>query len=1376
MVEKRVVAYVVAERGVEVTGKELRAYLKERLPDYMVPSSFVTLERLPLNSAGKVDRQALLAYAVTRQESEEGYNAPRTPIEEMVSAIWSDVLGVERVGVNDNFFELGGHSLIATRVVSRVRATFHSKMQVRELFERPTVAELAQSIQDQMKAGKGLEIPALRPSPRGERSPLSFSQQRLWFLDQLETEKAVYNMAAAERLVGRLDIATLERALSEIISRHEILRTTFAEYEGEPVQIIRPAEPMTLPLIDLREVEEAEREVRARKLAAGESRRPFDLARGPLFRVTLLRLREDHHVLVVVMHHIVSDGWSVGVLTNELAALYDAFAKGEPSPLAPLPIQYADFALWQREWLRGEALETQLQYWKRQLEGDIGALELPTDRPRPPVQSFRGATLQFSLGPRLYADLGALSRREGVTLFMTLLAGFQALLARHTGQTRVSIGSPIANRNHHELERLIGFFVNTLVLRASLEGNPTFRELLARVREVTLGAYAHQDLPFEMLVEELQPDRDLSYSPLFQVMFALQNAPQGLLNLPGVGLSHLDVDTGMAHFDLTLSMAEEAREMIGVFEYNTDLFDAETVRRVADRFETLLAHVVTNPDQRLSEIAILTESERRMVLVEWNSGRPDYPTGSCIHLMFEQQAARTPGAIAVEFEGERLTYGELNARANNLANYLRKRGVGPETLVGLIVERSAVMVAGLLGVLKSGGAYVPLDPAYPRQRLAFMLEGAQVVLAERHLIDGLPEGEAIRVCVEEISDDLAGESFDNPPNLSAADNLAYVMYTSGSTGRPKGVAMTHGAISNMIGWQVESSKASVGTRTLQFASLSFDVSFQEIISTLCSGGTIVLVSEEVRKDDEQLMRFLAEGNIERLFVPFVMLQQLAERAERGSALPTALREVLTAGEQLKITPQIESLFSKLLGCVLYNHYGPSETHAATWLTLDGAPNEWPRLPAIGRPLPHAQTYILDGRLRPVPVGVVGHLYIGGGGLARGYLNRADLTAERFIPDPYVGESGGRMYESGDLARHLADGRIEYLGRADQQVKVRGFRVELGEVEAALRLHPKVREAVATVREQRPGQKMIVAYVVTSDGEAISGAELRRGLKEMLPDYMVPSAFIMLDELPLTRSGKVDRLALPAPGGADLELAHDYAAPRNHVEEIIASIWSDVLGVERVGVNDNFFDLGGHSLVAARLVSRVREALHVELPLRRLFEHPTVAGLGEIIEAELRIGAHLEAPPLVPVARKVGMPLSFAQERMWFLNQLSADSAAYNMPAALRVTGKLDQDALERSFNEIIKRHESLRTTFQLVEGRPLQFIHPTSVLRLRVIDLRQIPEHDRKAEAERLAIEESQQGFDLVRGPLVRASLLRVGESGWALLVTFHHIISDGWS
>ncbi|HEX8092155.1 MAG TPA: condensation domain-containing protein, partial [Blastocatellia bacterium] len=548
------------------------------------------------------------------------------------------------------------------------------------------------------------------------------------------------------------------------------------------------------------------------------------------------------------------------------------------------------------------------------------------------------------------------------------------------------------------------------------------------------------------------------------------------------------------------------------------------------------------------------------------------------------------------------------------------------------------------------------------------------------------------------------------------------------------------------------------------------------ISTLCSSGTVVLVSEDVRKDDEQLMRFLTEASIERLFVPFVMLQQLAERAERDAALPPGLREVLTAGEQLKITPQIESLFLKLPGCVLYNHYGPSETHAATWLTLDGAANEWPRLPPIGRPLPHARTYILDGGLQPVPIGVAGQLYIAGDGLARGYLNRADLTAERFIPDPYCMEGGARMYESGDLARYLPDGRIEYLGRADQQVKVRGFRVELGEVEAALRLHPKVREAVATVWEQRRGQKMITAYVVTSDGATISSAELRGGLKETLPDYMVPSAFIMLNELPLTRSGKVDRLALPAPDSAGLESGHDYAPPRNHLEEIVAAIWSDVLGLDRASIHDNFFDLGGHSLVAARLVSRVREAIQVELPLRRLFERPTIAGLGEIIEAELRTGMHLEAPPLVPIERKGGLPLSFAQERMWFLNQLSPDSAAYNMPVALRMTGQLNQDALERSFNEIIARHESLRTTFHLAEGRPLQFIHPAAALHIPVVDLRHIPEHDRRAEAERLAIEESQGGFDLERGPLIRARLLLDTDSSAVLLVTMHHIISDGWS
>ncbi len=1374
--DKRLVAYVVSDETAQTDGKELRNFLRGKLPDYMVPSAFVMLERMPLNSNGKVDRRALPEPDRARQGAEESYVAARNPLEEVLAAIWADVLGLERISVFDNFFELGGHSLLAMQAAARIHTALHLEVPVRRLFECPTVEGLAETLQLQVTASRSVEAPPLEPVPREAVMPASFAQRRLWFLDQLETEKSVYNMAAARRLIGQLNVEAIERALSEIVRRHEALRTTFTMSEGVAAQVIHPAEPARLPVVDLSRVPETEREARAQALACDEARRPFDLGRWPLVRAMLFRLREDDHVLVVTMHHIVSDGWSMGVLTEELAALYTAFSKGEPSPLAELPIQYADFVAWQREALKGEALKAHLEYWGRQLGGELSPLELPADRPRSQAQSFRGAVLNFNLPREISGQLKALSQREGVTLYMTLLAAFQALLSRYTGQQDVSVGSPIANRNHPALERLIGFFANTLVMRTDLSGNPTFKVLLDRVRKVSLEAYAHQDLPLERVVEELQPIRDLSHSPLFQVLFVLQNAPQDEFKLPGLASQHIDVHAGMAHFDLTLSMTEEAGQLIGTFEYKTDLFDEPTIRRMADNLEELLKSALADPDRQVSSLSILTEAERYKLLVECNAGHADYADHACIHKMFERQVERTPDEGAVEFEGTRLTYRELNGRANRLAHHLRKVGAGPDVLVGLCLERGLDAVTGLLGILKAGAAYVPLDATYPKQRLALMLEGAQLVLTDRRLISALPECESKVICLDEIADRLAEQRPEDPINETGPDNLAYVVYTSGSTGLPKGVAMNHRAVANMIGWQLQSSRASVGTRTLQFASLSFDVSFQEIISTLCSGGTLVLISEELRRDDQRLMRFLTDAEIERLFVPFVMLQQLAERAETEQSPPKSLREVMTAGEQLKITPQIESFFASLPGCTLYNHYGPSETHAATWLTLEGAPARWSRLPSIGRRLPHAQMYILDGELQPVPLGVIGELYIGGYGLARGYHARPELTAERFIPDPFSREPGARLYRTGDLARYLADGNIEFFGRKDDQVKIRGFRVEPGEIETALRQHPGLREAVVAAWEHRPGEKRLVAYVIPANSASVSNVELRSFLKQRLPDYMVPSGFLVLDELPLTRSGKVDRRALPAPDSGHFDSDSDHAAPRNQTEEVIAEIWADVLGVERVGINDNFFDLGGHSLMAARLISRLRDALRIELPLRRLFEEPTVAELAESIWAEIKADKCVEAPTPLRIRKQAGLPLSFAQERMWFLNRLNPHSAAYNMPAALRLTGRLNPAALEESLNRIIGRHESLRTTFKVVEGRPVQIIHDEQAIGLAITDLQHLQESEREAEAKRIAFEEARLPFDLHNGPLVRARLLALGQQQHVLLVTFHHIICDGWS
>ncbi|MBV9124651.1 MAG: amino acid adenylation domain-containing protein, partial [Planctomycetes bacterium] len=1273
--------------------------------------------------------------------------------------------------------ELGGHSLLATQVLSRVCQAFQIELPLRRLFEAPTVAGLAECVEIARRAEDSLPAPPLQRIEGEGPPPLSFAQQRLWFLDQLEPGHPFYNIPAALRLTGALDVTALERSLAEIVRRHEVLRTTFAVEDGRPVQAIAPELTLSLPVVDLSGLPAAECESEVRRLAWEEAQRPFDLTRGPLERVTLLRLGDREHVLLLTLHHIVADGWSIGICLRELAALYTAFTSGRPSPLPELPIQYADFARWQRQWLQGDILDNQLAYWKERLAG-VPALELPTDRPRPAVQTFRGATCSWMLSDKFSRRLQGLSRREGATLYMVLLAAFQALLHRYTGQDDIAVGSPIANRTRAETEGLIGFFVNTLVLRTDLSGNPSFRELLARVREAALGAFAHQDLPFERLVEELQPRRDLSRSPLFQVLFTLQNTPLPQLELPGLKPSLLEVPVETAKFDLSLTLAETGQGLCASLEYNTDLFEAATIRRLLGHWQTLLEDAVADPEKRLSELPLLTEPERHQLLVEWTDTRAAYPQDQYLPRLFEDQAERTPEAVAVAFEGERLTYAELNARANRLAHHLRTLGVGPDVLVGIGMERSVEMVVGLLAVLKAGGAYVPLDPTYPQERLAFMLQDTQarVLLTQERLAGKLPAHAARVICLDPGWETFLPPVDANPAARITPDHLAYVIYTSGSTGQPKGVAMPHRPLVNLIAWQLAHSSAGLRTRTLQFTTLSFDVAFQEIFATWCSGGTLVLVREEARRDLDGLPSLLEEQEIHRLFLPFVALQQLAAACCVQGRFPRCLKEVITAGEQLQITPAIARMFGELPGCTLHNHYGPTESHVVAAFRLSGPPAEWPPLPPIGRPIANSQVYLLDRWLQPVPVGFPGELYIGGTCLARGYLNRPELTDERFVPYPFRDRPGARLYRTGDLARWLPTGELVYLGRTDFQVKVRGFRVEPGEIENVLAQHPAVREAVVLAREDVPGDRRLVAYVTARQEPALSLKELRGRLLEQLPGYMVPSAFVVLDALPLTPSGKVDRRALPAPERNRPALDREWLAPRTPVEEVLAGLWAEVLGLERVGAQDNFFELGGHSLLATQVVSRLRAAFQVELPLRFLFEAPTVAALAERIEAARRSGQSCAGPPLRPVPRDGYLPLSFAQQRLWFLDQFEPDSSFYNIPAAIRLTGPLDVAALEQSLQELIRRHEVLRTTFAQVAGQLVQVITPTLAPPLVMEDLTSLFPAERELEVRRRAEEEARRPFDLGRGPLFRVTVLDLGAGEKVLLLTMHHIIADGWS
>jgi amino acid adenylation domain-containing protein len=1374
-IARLVAYYTIALHQTGPLAGELKGYLKEKLPEYMLPAAFIELAALPLTPNGKIDRRALPApELINRPTEESAFMSARTLTEERLSSIWRDVLRIERVSVEDNFFELGGHSLLATQVISRVREAFGVELPLRSMFESPTVAGLAERVDLAAATDVGQRFKPIEIVERRGALPLSFAQQRLWFLDQLEPGSPFYNIPSAVRLHGPLDVGVLERSLNEVVRRHEVLRTSFKVVDGQPQQLIALTLNFALPLLDLRRLPAREMEAEVLRLATLEAQRPFDLASGPLMRGSILRLADQEYVLLLTMHHIVSDGWSMTLLLREVTILYEALSKGEPSPLAELPIQYVDFAHWQRCWLQGAELDAQLAYWKRQLDASPPLLELPTDRPRPAMQSYRGATHSFVMPASLAEALQALSQREGVTMFMTLLAAFQTLLYRYTGETDIVVGSPIANRRRAEIEELIGFFVNTLALRTSLSGGPTFTQLLKRVREVTLGAYEHQDLPFEKLVEELQPERDLSYSPLFQVMFDAQSPARTFLDLPGVTLSPLEIESGVAKFDLGLSMTETERGLRGTWEYNTDLFDAETIARMTGHLQTLLQAIAASPAQTLDALPLLSEDERHQLLSEWNETRAAASPEVCLQELFEGQAARTPGATALVFGDERLTYDELNRRANQLAHYLRRRGVGPEVLVGICVERSIEFAVGMLGILKAGGAYVPLDPAYPRERLAHMMEytRASLLLTQEKLVQNLPQPSAQLICLDQEWDEIAREGSENLSGEAGPDNLAVVIYTSGSTGQPKGVMLNHRGLSNRISWGRDFYKLTEADRLLQIYSYSFDFSMWEFFTAFAAGSCLVMTEQGGAQDSDYLIKMMLDQEITVAAFTPSMLESLLSHPEFEKC--RSLRIASCGGEALSV--ELQERFFSISDAELQNGYGPTETSIDVTCWVCHPAQHHQRSVPIGRPIASAQIYLLDANSEPVPVGVPGEIHIGGACLARGYLGQPESTAQKFIPHPFSIEPGARLYKSGDVARYLPDGNIEFLGRSDNQVKIRGYRIELGEIEAVLAQHPSIREALVLALDDAPGAKRLVAYVVSAQDAALSTAELREFLRARLPEYMLPSVFVSLPEMPLTPNGKIDRRALPKPERLRPEWSNGFIAPRTPIEEMLAGIWREVLKLEEVGAGDNFFELGGHSLLATQVISRVREAFQVDIPLRALFEAATVAELAQKIERAMNQEQELSLPPLLPAPRDVELPLSFVQQRFWFLQQLMPESSAYNISTAVRLKGALDVAALERSFREIVSRHEILRTTFPTIEGRPVQIINDAVDLKMPLLDLSRMDHALREAEARRVATEEARRPFDLAQGPLLRVRLLRLETDEHVLILTLHHIVSDGWS
>ena len=1359
------VAYLVMQAGHVATPSTLRTSLAARLPEFMVPAAFMTLEALPLTANGKLNRQALPApdqAALARA----AYQAPQGAHELAIAAIWQELLNLDAVGRDDHFFELGGHSLMAVRVVARLRQQLGLELAVGDLFAHPTLGALG-ALAARAGQAPGRIVHAGRAGPL----PLSWAQQRLWFLDRFDpAASAAYHMAGGVRLHGALRPDVLQAALETIVARHESLRTRFAEIDGKPVQVIDGARPFALLRQDLRAHDRAQRDAALAQIGAAEASLPFDLGTGPLIRARLLRLADDDHVLLLTQHHIVSDGWSIRVLIGELRMLYEAFGAGRAMPLPPLPIQYPDFAVWQRAWLQGPALQAQLTFWRQHLTGAPALLALPTDHARPPQQRHAGASVALSLAPALSAALRALGQRHGATLFMTLLAGWATLLSRLSGEHDVVIGTPFANRQHADTETLIGFFVNTLALRVRCEDDPTVAQLLRQVRSTTLQAQCNQDLPFEQVVEALQPQRSLRHSPIFQVMLTLDNTPgDAVLALPGLTLTPFASPPTHTQFDLSLALVEDGAGIAGTLVYATDLFERASIERMLAQLTTLLGAMATGDQLQLSELPLLDAAQRAHALSAYNFSDTGYPGEPLLHRLVEARAAAHPHAVAVACAGRTLTYGQLNRQANRLAHCLLARGARPDTLVALCLERSVDMVVAILGVLKAGAAYVPLDPQAPPGRLAHMLadSAALAVLTDRAAapqLAALAAAHAIPLLAVDLADQAADLADTDPAPATGlcAQHLAYVIYTSGSTGMPKGVMVEHRNVVNL--WSALRTSVYGNDDTPRNvavnASYAFDASVQGW-TQLASGHCLFIVPQQLRADGAALFAWLQANRIDVFDCVPSQLDMLVAAGLCGGA-DMYPRIVLVGGEAIGAA-QWRTL-AQAPHTVFHNVYGPTEcTVDATIARIDAAA---PR-PHLGRPLANTRLYVLDRRGEPVPPGVTGELHIGGAGVARGYLNAPQLTAQRFIDDPFG--HPGRLYRTGDLARRHADGTLDYVGRNDFQFKIRGHRIEAGEIEACLLACAGVRQALVLAREDSPGDVRLVAYVVADAGATLHVDTVQAAVAAQLPAYMVPAAVVVLDQFPLTNTGKLDRAALPVPDRAALP-GGVYAAPQDHVEAAVAALWQTLLNVPAVGRHDHFFALGGHSLLAVQLVARLRSEFGVEMPMRELFAWPVLADFA----ARVGLARQAAQDPIGPVARDTALPLSWAQQRLWMLDQLDARAgAAYHMPARFAIAGQLDRQVLQATLNRVVMRHEALRTTFGFADGQGVQTIGAAdSGFQLAWHDLRQAD----AAAIEAVSTAFFGAGFDLANGPLIRGCLLQRGDDEHVLLIDQHHIVSDGWS
>ncbi|UXA69071.1 amino acid adenylation domain-containing protein [Xanthomonas prunicola] len=1358
---KRLVAYLVVDDEVVLNADALRTQLGARLPDYMLPAAYVPLAALPLTANGKLDRRALPA-PDTDALATQVYVAPEGERETLLAALWSELLGIERVGRHDSFFALGGHSLLAVRLISRIRTALGLELPLATLFAQPRLADLAQALHSAAASALPAIVPAIVPAERSGPLPLSFAQQRLWFLAQFDTGAALaYLMPGRVDLHGALHLPALRQALDRIVARHEALRTTFvAGDDGATQRIAPPGVGFALDCIDLRQATDPETE--ARHHAEREASTAFDLEHGPLIRGRLLRLAAHEHRLLVTLHHLVADGWSIGVLLQELGALYSAFVQGQPDPLPPLPLQYPDYTLWQRNWIDGPLLQRQREFWRDHLQAAPGLLTLPTDRPRPAEQDYVGDALPVRFDAALTQAVIALSQRHGTTLFMTLMAAWGVLLARLSAQDQVVIGTPIAQRSRAETETLIGLFVNTQALHIDLRAQPTVAELLTQARATALAAQEHQDLPFEQLIEALNPARSLAHHPVFQVMFTWQNTPQDDLALHGL---HSQVLLGPAHdakYDLDLDLRLEDGCIVGSLRFATALFDPATIQRQLDSLIVLLSDMARDDQARVARLALLLPHAQRQQLQAFNPGGTPATDQRCLQHWFAQQAAATPDAIALVCGETALSYHQLDKQASQLAHRLIALGARPDSCVALCLPRGIAQIVAVLAVLKAGAAYLPLEPSQPVERLAVVLADAQPVLLlvdepERAAFAGNQARpvQTIAALQAAAADDPAHAPTVPPPH---PQQLAYVIYTSGSSGRPKGVMVAHQGLSARLRDLIHTYRLGPQDRVLQFATLAFDASVEEIFGALCSGATLVL-RDDTWLDTDRFWQHCAQAGITVVDLPTRFWAQLSAQSLQ---IPACVRQVIVGGEAL--TPAMRQRWLQGTRTPLLDTYGPTEAIvvATTQAIAADAPI------GIGRPLSATRAYVLDRAGHALPIGACGELHLGGLALARGYLDRPDLTAERFVPDPFARTPGQRMYRTGDLACWRADGTLDFLGRTDRQLKLRGFRIELGEIEAALLACAGIDDALVLAREDRHDDQQLVAYLI---GQDIAVSTVHATLRDRLPDYMLPAAYAVLASWPLTANGKLDRAALPDPHAQALD-AQAYAAPEGEQEVLLAALWRDVLGVERIGRRDSFFALGGHSLLAVRLVSRIRSTLGLELPLATLFAQPRLAAMAQALVS----ATATTLPAIGALPRPDTLPLSFAQQRLWFLAQLDTQAdLAYLMPGGVALYGELNVPALQRALDRIVARHEALRTSFVSIDDGATQIIAPPEIgFALHCIDLRQSA--DPCAEAQRHAEQEASTAFDLQHGPLIRGRLLRLAEHEHRLLVTMHHIVTDGWS